>query len=77
MDESALEDRLAHSLFKAGMSLIQSAIEHAAGEKGNPTQRAFFHRELDRRCRGLSPELYGVENPLQSESNRVIDSASG
>lgn len=72
-----LEDNLAQSLFKAGYSLIQSAIDHAAGQAGDIGQAKFFHRELEKKCRQLTTKLETAEIPLQVLDDSVISSRLG
>lgn len=67
-----LEDKLADSLFRAGMSLIRSAVGHAKLPEAAASQAQFFHREMDKECRKLVPRFQGEKIPLQDEAELVV-----
>lgn len=56
---------------------MQTAIDHAAGETGDPKQAKFFHRELEKKCRQLTPKLESGEIPLPIHDDSVLSSRSG
>jgi hypothetical protein len=51
-----VEDQLADSLFRAGMSLVRSAVKHAGEPEADVSLTQFFYRELNQECRKLVPE---------------------
>lgn len=71
------QDDLALSLFKAGASLMQSAIEHAAGEDGDEKQREFFRRELEKKARRLEPRSGNGKIALPSTAETMLLSPPG